>query len=380
MGCGRRSPISRAQCWPARRDDGADLTAAMRQPIHTLYGGAHLFRSGVCRKMGDHALRLLDEQAIEACGVDRSLVDAVHARVAQKLRGEPVEDLRIDFEDGYGVRSDEEEDRAALTVAEELAKGALPAFIGIRIKMGERGARTLRLVLRNLRPLPENFTVTIPNIMSIGQVRAAADLAGEFGVKRLELMIETPQSVLLLPELAGAARGLLSGLHFGAYDYTAALGIAAPHQDMLHPACDLARSLMQLHFAGSTVQLSDGATNILPIGDAARRGWEIHSRHIRHSLANGFYQSWDLHPAQLVSRYATVYSFFLEGLEESAKRLRNFIEVSAQATRVGGVFDDAATGRGLVNYFERAVQCGAIDESRVRELTGYGLQELTRWS
>ncbi len=191
----------------------------------------------------------------------------------------------------------------------------------------------------------------------------------------MEVMIETPQSVLLLPQMIEAAQGLLTGAHFGAYDYTAALGIAAPQQDMLHPACDFARSMMQLHFAGTGIQLSDGATNILPIGDV-HSGWRIHAAHIRHSLESGFYQSWDLHPAQLVSRYAAVYAFFLDGLDESSERLKNFIERAAQATRVGGVFDDAATAQGLLNYFLRAIDCGALTDSEVTSRTGLTIDEL----
>jgi citrate lyase beta subunit len=360
----------------------------MNQPVHTLYGGAHLFRSDICRRMGELALRALAEHGQDFSSIFE-VSEPVRDRVIEKLRREPVEDLRIDFEDGYGVRSDEEEDAAAARVSEQLARGrdekTLPRFIGIRIKAltdesRSRSLRTLALVLKDLNPLPSNFTITLPKITEVGQVRRCVDAIEEFGVNRLELMIETPQSVLLLPQLIEASRGLCVGAHFGAYDYTAALGIAAPHQDMLHPACDFARSMMQLHVAGTSVNISDGATNILPIGDveAVRHGWRVHYKYVRRSLENGFYQSWDLHPAQLVSRYAAVYSFFLEGLDASAARLKNFIEKSAQATRVGGVFDDAATGQGLLNYFLRAIDCGAISEPEVAARTGLTLQQLRR--
>jgi hypothetical protein len=59
-------------------------------------------------------------------------------------------------------------------------------------------------------------------------------------------------------------------------------------------------------------------------------------------------------------RYATCYAFFLEGFDPAAERLRNFVDKSAQATLVGDVFDDAATGQGLLNYFLRALNCGAV--------------------
>src|SRR5262249_38327943 len=158
---------------------------------------------------------------------------------------------------------------------------------------------------------------------------------------------------------------------------------------MMHLACDFAREVMQVAFAGTGIWLSDGATNILPVPihstargsaklsamqidenrDAVHRAWKLHFEHIRHSLGNGFYQGWDLHPAQLVTRYAAIYSFFLESLDAAAERLRNFIAKAAQATLVGEVFDDAATGQGLLNFFLRAINCGAISAEETEALT-----------
>ena len=365
----------------------------MRQPVHVLYGGAHLFQADICRRMGDLALRALQAHAPDAvslasvCGIPADIAGLVYERVLEKLRREPVEDLRIDFEDGFGVRSDEEEDSSARTAAGQLARARdqnlLPDFIGIRIKSfnGEsraRSFRTLDLFMTALGPAPRNFTVTLPKVTSPEEVRGAINALSQYGLNRLELMIETPHSIFILPQLIEAAGGLCTAAHFGGYDYTAALGIAAPHQDLQHPACDFARFAMQAHLAGTPVNVSDGATNILPIGDAPaiHRGWNLHFRHVRRALENGFYQSWDLHPSQLVSRYAAVYSFFLAGLTESSDRLKNFIAKAATATQVGGVFDDAATGQGLLNYFRRAVDCGAVPETEVIALTGLTLDEL----
>jgi len=97
---------------------------------------------------------------------------------------------------------------------------------------------------------------------------------------------------------------------------------------------------------------------------------------VRDALYNGLYQGWDLHPGQLPTRYAAVYSFFLEGLDAASERLRNFIQKAAQATMVGDVFDDAATGQGLLNYFVRAVSCGAVLEGEIPELTGLTVEQL----
>ena len=181
-------------------------------------------------------------------------------------------------------------------------------------------------------------------------------------------MIETPQSIFnergelnLLP-LAAAAQGRCVGAHFGTYDYTAGRGITAAHQHMMHLACDFAKEAMQVvpvHHIGTTASpLTAG--QIEDNRRAVHQAWKLHFEHIRHSLVNGFYQGWDLHPAQLVTRYAAVYSFFLESLDPASERLRNFIEKAAQATLVGEVFDDAATGQGLLNYFLRAINPSRI--------------------
>ena len=197
-------------------------------------------------------------------------------------------------------------------------------------------------------------------------------------------MVETPQAIVgplgavALPRLVAEAPGRIVACHFGAYDYTAACGITAAHQDLRHPACGFARHMMQATLAGTGIWLADGATNILPIGDTAavRRAWRLHYAHVRQSLVDGFYQSWDLHPAQLPSRYAAVYAFYLDGLETAADRLRHFVQHAAQATRAGSLFDDAATGQGLLNHFVRALNCGAIGDREAVELTGLSVDEL----
>jgi len=161
---------------------------------------------------------------------------------------------------------------------------------------------------------------------------------------------------------------------------------------MRHPACDFAKHMMKVAFAGTGIMLSDGATNIMPVAPhkgqnlseqqkadnraAVFSAWRLHADDVRHSLVHGFYQGWDLHPAQLPTRYAAVYAFFLEGLDAASDRLRNFVDKAAQATLVGEVFDDAATGQGLLNYFLRAMNCGAITEEEAVEKSGLTVAEL----
>ena len=198
-------------------------------------------------------------------------------------------------------------------------------------------------------------------------------------------MIETPESIfdaegrVAPPRLVAAARGRCVAAHFGTYDYTASLSITAAHQQMTHAACDFARHVLQVSLAGSGIWLSDGATNVLPVGGdtpSVHRGWKLHYDHVRHSLEHAYYQGWDLHPAQLPTRFAAVYAFFLEGFDAAAARLRNFVDRAARASVVGDVFDDAATGQGLLNYFLRAINCGAVTEQEVADRTGLSVDEL----
>ncbi len=383
-----------------------------RQPVHAVYGGAHLFKFDTCRKFGMLAERALREYAPDAAtfaemfGIAPEFAETVRMRVIEKLRREPVEDYRVDFEDGYGTRADAEEDAAAVSAAGEVAKGfaegTLPPFTGIRVKaLGEetkiRAARTLDLFLtsfleRTGGQLPPKFVVTLPKITVPEQVRAMADALQQHPGIGLEIMVETPQALFHLDRLIEEGRGRIVAASLGPYDYTSSLGISSTQQNLLHPACEFARSIMQISFAGTGVRLADGPTTILPIPhhrgaditeaqkaanrETMQRAWKLHVRHVRHALHSGFFLGWDLHPAQLPSRYAAVYSFFLEGLASASERLKNFIASAAQATRVGDVFDDAATGQGLLNYFLRAVSCGAIPESDVPSLTGLTLNQL----
>jgi citrate lyase beta subunit len=394
-----------------------------RQPVHTVYGGAQLFGADAAAKIGGVARRAMEEYVATPQALGEMLdvaghhaLDAVHARVREKLTREAVEDFRIDFEDGYGNRPDEEEDHHAVVVGEELARGmkegTLPPFIGIRVKtlseeLRLRSMRTLDVVLTTLvqkvGALPDNFVVTIPKVTMAEQVdytvAVLRQLERTLGLKkrslRFEVMVETPQIILdhegrsLLPRLVELADGRLAAAHFGTYDYTASLNITAAHQRMGHPANDFAKHVMQVTLAGTGVWLSDGSTAVLPVpvhraerGGALSAGqqaenraamqqaWRMHFRDVTHSLEGGFYQGWDLHPAQLVTRYAALYLFFLDGIEAAGARLKNFVEKAAQATLVGNVFDDAATGQGLLNFFLRGINSGAVTEAEALRMTG----------
>lgn len=398
-----------------------------RQPVHTVYGGAQLFASDSVPKLGSIALRAMDQYAADAATLgkavgisDHPALPTINERVRDKLKREPIEDFRIDFEDGYGNRPDTEEDHHCEVVASELAKGTqagtLSPFIGMRVKplneeLRARSIRTLDIVMTRLVEgggIPERWVVTIPKVTIIEQVdytvavlrNLEKKLGLSDGTLKFEVMVETPQIILdrkgtsLLPRVLDASDGRLRGAHFGTYDYTAGINITAAHQRMRHLACDFAKHFMQVAFAGTEVWLSDGSTTVMPVpihrpaqGEtlSARQteenkasvhaAWKLHFDDIRHSLAGGFYQGWDLHPAQLVTRYAALYSFFLEGIDAAGVRLSNFVSKAAQATLVGDVFDDAATGQGLLNFFLRGINSGAITEEEALNMTGLTADE-----
>lgn len=424
-----------------------------RQPVHTVYGGANLFKYNSAGLLGERAIesfktfapdflsfgRIFGLNGIENVHAHHEVVKEVYEglqvkeqkkhparlsydvyhKVLRKLETEAIEDFRIDFEDGYGNRANEEEDQTAVEAALEVAKGmkeqTLPPFIGIRIKpfteeMKERGLRTLDLFLSTLvketgGKLPENFVVMLPKVTIPEQPRILASvfeiLEEELGLKKavlkMEMMVETTQSIVdsegvnPLYRFIEAGNGRCIAMHFGTYDYTASAGITARYQEMDHPVCDFAHHMTKVALAHTGIWLSDGATNTMPIGPhrgehlteeqlqqnrhVVHRAWKKGYDHIRHSLWNGFYQGWDLNPAQLPMRYAAVFAFFLESYDDAVERLKTFVEKAARASLIGDVFDDAATGQGLLNYFLRALNSGAITEAEVLR-TGLTMEEI----
>ena len=431
-----------------------------RQPVHTVYGGANLFKAGFASKLGEVALRTLDTyapnyyvfarvlnlpgaetlptNAAEIASLTRALETnpeqvreikqaawlafTVYNRVVKKLSTEPIEDNRIDFEDGYGNRPDDEEDSHAFAAADEVARGMseklLSPFIGIRVKTFSdeckvRSIRTLDIFLTRLAEktggrLPENFIVTLPKVTTPTQVSACAKILTNLEAKlgfpkdslRMEIMIETTQSIInhkgenTVPLLVAAAGGRCRSAIFGTYDYTASCNITAAHQSHTHPSCDFARHVLQVSLAGTGITISDGATTSMPIGPhkaaagsaltpqqmdenraVVHGAWKLHYDNIMHSLRHAYYQGWDLNPGQLPVRYAAVDTFFLSGLQDASARLNAFLNKAAQATLVGNTFDDAATGQGLLNFFLRGMACGAITEQEVLA-AGITLDEL----
>ncbi|MEK7724894.1 MAG: aldolase/citrate lyase family protein [Acidobacteriota bacterium] len=424
----------------------------LRTPIHVVYGGADRFSAETPQKFGKLALKSLESFApnfvefanamwLKGCDtlpiyedaiaeIEFKLIEnpekvkdenfpawfawTIYNRTIEKLKREPIEDFRIDFEDGYGIRSNEEEDSHAISASNELAKSVTTQtntpFSGFRIKSFQaetynRAVRTLELFLSNFLEktngaLPQNLVVTLPKINKIEEVEVLHKLLTEFEKQnnlsqksiKIEIMIETPFAVKNSDELVKVANGRCVAAHFGAFDYTASFGITAVHQHLKHPTCDFARNLMQLNLSPLGIRLSDSVTTEMPMpihkGEnlsaqqvkennlAVHKAWRLHFNNVSHSLINGFYQSWDLHPAQLVARYAAVYSFFLESFDAQVKRLKGFLDKATKATMSGNQFDDAASANGLLNYFIRAISCKALTVNEVTAATSLTVEEL----
>lgn len=399
----------------------------LRQPIHTLYGGAHLYRSGAATKIAGLAAQHFAHYApdavrfAESLGIstEPDLAAAAFERVKRKLAAEAIEDHRVDFEDGYGTRTDAEEDQhvdsAAIAMAEGLLAAELPAGVGIRIKAltEEAKARSLRtldlfiskLVVAASGQFPGVFYVTLPKVTSTTQVQvlctAITLLETRTGIQpgaiRVELMLENVQMLFDesgqfgLRHLVEAGQGRVTTVVLGTFDYTASCNVAASFQSHTHAAADFARQMLIAGLTGTGVNVCDGITNIMPIPPhkgadlseaeqmenraVVASAWQLHFDNILHSMRLGIYQGWDLNPAQIPVRFAAVFYFYLQGLSEAQARLNTFIDKAAQASLTGNTFDDAATGQGLVNFFVNGIQCGALTEPEVLA-SGLNLAEL----
>ncbi|MFI5691820.1 DUF6986 family protein [Kribbella sp. NPDC051586] len=366
----------------------------VRQPIHTVYVPADRFDVRTVGDWGAQARAALDAYGGSAAELAKVLdlpdefADDVYDRVRAKLEHEPIEDLRIDFEDGYGNRPDDEEDAAATAVAQALAAQKTPAtpFHGLRIKSLEaptrrRAVRTLDLFLK-AATITDGFVITLPKVTSVEQVEAMVlvleTIEQQYGLPLLkfEIQVETPQAILgadgtaLIARMVKSGGDRVTGLHYGTYDYSASLGVAAAYQSMEHPVADHAKDVMQLAAAGTGVFVSDGSTNVLPVGDAVHDAWRLHFRLVRRSLARGIYQGWDMHPAQLPTRFAATYLFYREGFDQAARRLRAYLGHGES-----GYLDEPATAAALAGFVLRGIECGAIDTT---EFDTTGLAKLAR--
>ncbi|GAB2723433.1 DUF6986 family protein [Nocardia thraciensis] len=352
------------------------------QPVHTVYVSGADAAKELPHEWGTAAIELADRQErllTELAGSD------MLARVRKTLAQRPIQDLRLDFEDGYGTRGDEVEDRDALHAGQVLA--ALPATVssrGIRIKglttaEHERALRTLDLVLEGAGGVPEGFVFTVPKIRAAEQadlaVRVCEALESTHGLPsgalRFELQIESPQAVIAADGTATVAQaihrsaGRCSGLHYGTYDYSAACGISSRFQSLEHPVADHAKAVMQAAAAQTGVWVCDGSTQVAPVGadDEVAAAVSRHFRLVTRSLERGYYQGWDMHPGHLVTRWLATFTFFRDALRSAAPRIDRYLRRQG-----GAVVDEPATAQALATVVLRGLDCGAFGPEDVTAL------------
>ena len=353
------------------------------QPVHTVYVSAADVDEQTPQSWGDEALRIADA----ASGVLGELADDDVVGIAlERLRTNPIEDLRIDLEDGYGWRPDATEDADARRAGETLAawtrqRPHAPRSAGVRAKgLGaverSRGLRTLELVLDAAGGIPDGFVFTVPKLRDVRQVDAVNLLCAEFervhgvpvGSLRYELQIEIPQAILGPDGSATVAEAVhrgaprLSGLHYGTYDYSAACGIVSAQQSLAHPVADHAKNVMQAAAAQTGVWLSDGSTQVMPTGDDAQVAAALRRHHslVLRSLERGYYQGWDMHPGYLITRWAAVTGFYRSAMPTAVTRLQSYFE-----RRGGDVVDEPATAMSLALVVGRGLAAGAFTEDEV---------------
>ncbi|MYR05410.1 aldolase [Gordonia sp. SID5947] len=358
------------------------------QPVHTVYLGAADVVVDTPASWGERAGEIAEgtrDIVVDLAGGDTVVADLARKR----LQDNPIEDLRIDLEDGYGWRPDSVEDADARRAGEILAawtqmRPHAPRSAGVRAKgLGDRerdrGLRTLELVLDGAGGIPDGFVFTIPKLRDVRQVDAVNLLCEGFerahglgeGQLRFELQIEIPQAVLgpdgraTLAEAIHRGRPRLTGLHYGTYDYSAACGIVSAQQSLAHPVADHAKAVMQAAAAQTGVWISDGSTQVVPVGtpDQIRSALRRHHALVLRSLERGFYQGWDMHPGHLVTRWAAVIGFFRSAMPTAARRLGAYL-----GRRSGDVIDEPATALSLASVLHRGVAAGAFTADEITEI------------
>jgi citrate lyase beta subunit len=352
------------------------------QPIHSVYVPADRVSPDTVAQWQSQARALLEEHSAFVAtlggGVDVDALDRILATA-------PIQDLRADFEDGYTHLGDAAEDADARRVGAVLAGlGGSPPRFGIRARGLEpaerrRGLQTLALVLDGAGGVPDGFVFTVPKVRSADQVAAiiaiCQTLERAHGLPErslgFELQIESPHIVLGADGTDGIARairesdGRCSALHFGTYDYTAALGIAPRHQSLAHPAADHAKAVIMLAAAQAGVWVSDGSTQVAPTGtaDEQRAALALHFDLVTRALAGGIYQGWDMHPGHLVSRWAATLAFYREAMPTAVARIAAYRGHATTGTSV----DEPATAQALASLVVRGLGCGAFTLTQVRE-------------
>lgn len=357
---------------------------AAKQPAHTVYVSAAAADVDTPAAWGEQARQIAESAAATVFDLDPH---GLRTLVGARLSTNPIEDLRIDLEDGYGWRPDDVEDRHARAAGATLASWgadtteAAPRVLGVRCKgLGAaeraRGLRSLELVLDGAGGIPAGFVFTVPKLRAAAQVDGVVMICEELerahglaeGSLHYELQIESPQAVMGPDGRATVADAIhrggsrLTGLHYGTYDYSAACGIVSAQQSLEHPVADHAKAVMLVAAAQTGVWVSDGSTQIAPVGTAAvvDAALRRHHRLVVRSLERGLYQGWDIHPGHLVTRWLAVFTFFRSAMPPATARLQAYFDRQSSE-----FVDEPATAQSLALVVLRGLSAGAFTEADV---------------
>ncbi len=365
------------------------LPSKSPRPFHVLYGGAQRFKAGTFAKMRGMALDFLlrHENAGFLFETDSEVAKPTLARARKKLSQQAIEDFRVDFEDGFGAidaqTTKQEATRVGAVLAAECSARLVSPWIGLRIPPIDVNDVTL-VVLDAFfaaydsewpRDHHGRFAVTHPKVTSAQQLRLLAEALTAIESKRgwpaatlaIEAMYEVPTDT---SEWNAACDGRLRSIHFGAYDYLSALGVPPEDQCLVHPLATRAQCHLVERFHSTNISISDGATLAMPLGSAREIADAAATQRmqIRNALTLGIQQGWDLHPHQVTVRACVWIEFFLKGEHKNAQRLQAFLQESGRVSRVGSQFDDSASARALVRFFERGHAFGAWSDDDLAAL------------
>lgn len=364
------------------------------QPLHTVYAPGDRCTVDTPVEWQDEALAAVAQAGgfaalATAIGVAADWRSGSAASAERRIRRQPIADLRIDFEDGYGTRSDTEEDRdarAAGAAAAAIRRSAeAPDRIGIRIKpLDTRGAhRGLRTLERFLDAYGEaggfegadaSLRITLAKVMHSEQISVLDRVLRRLEVRhqlvtqtlQIEVQVEVPHLIASVLDTGAldriSANPRVRALHFGTYDYTSALGIVPSEQHSLHPVAVHAKRVMQAVAATHAIEVCDGSSNLLPTGSAEQRlhAWRTHANLVTTGLRDGLPQGWDLHPAQLASRFLAGHAVLRAEVPSAIERL-----VLAHDGVTHGIADEPATLRMMAAVIARALRVGAIEHEEV---------------
>ena len=302
-----------------------------RQPVHTVYVPADRYHPDLPAQWGAAAAACVEARrdrgglAAPPGWIDGSPPRSPLASCA-KLAAEPIEDLRLDFEDGYGPRPDDEEDARRRGDGEPLADAAPPG--------PRRRCRPAVQVLRGAdppprathpRPVPRHparrpaacptgWSSRCPRSARSSQVaghgrRSAGGSRRRRTPRRslrFEIQVETPQLIIgadgTRPVAAADPRRWRAG-HRPALRHLRLQRLAAasprPTRPCDHPAADFAKQVdaggRRRHRGAPVRRLHQRAAGRRPA--QVHAAWRLHAGLVRRALERGFYQGWDLHPA-----------------------------------------------------------------------------------